>query len=84
MAAEALPVVATDGCHLKTGDGQCLLLIGRDGNKKSIILAIGIVPTENASNYAYFFQHLRSAGLDRFLDGGDVVMFSDRSAPCWK
>jgi hypothetical protein len=77
-----LEVRIFDGAHAKTNtynpyDGNHLLLVGKDGNMKNILLAFALVPTESGVECAWFIAWCVIAGLQvehmpLFVDRGPI------------
>ncbi|KAF0703490.1 hypothetical protein AaE_015349 [Aphanomyces astaci] len=70
-------VIALDGTHLKdvmSTNGVLLLATTRDPNNELIILALAIVPVEDGSNWTWFLNHVKAAGI---MDKNPVIL-SDR------
>ena len=70
-----------DAAHMKHRkyNGQLLLLTARDGCNHNLVLAAGLVPTEDYDNYAWFLQCVKqSAGVTDVLNRPESVMVSDR------
>jgi hypothetical protein len=71
-----IPVYEVDGAHMKNPEynGICVLLVGHDGNKENVPLAIGFIHKETTDNFSWFFANCIAAGIA--LD--KVALFSDR------
>ncbi|GMF42765.1 unnamed protein product [Phytophthora lilii] len=71
-----LPVWEVDGTHMKPPayNGVCLTLLGKDGDKRNIPVAVAYVHKETIDNFAWFFTNCKIAGIK--LD--DRVTFTDR------
>ncbi|GMF10172.1 unnamed protein product [Phytophthora lilii] len=71
-----LPVWEVDGTHMKPPayNGVCLILLGKDGDKRNIPVAVAYVHKETIDNFAWFFTNCKRAGIK--LD--DRVTFTDR------
>ncbi|VFQ89316.1 unnamed protein product [Cuscuta campestris] len=58
-AATYKPIIAIDGCFIKTPfGGQLLCAVARDGNDNMFPIAFAIVPVENNLNWSWFLHHL--------------------------
>jgi transposase-like protein len=69
--------IACDGTFLKSKFVQTLLLaVGIDANGHTLILAWGVVESENAESWEYFFRNLHSALPT--LDEAEWTFISDR------
>lgn len=69
-------VLGIDCAHSKcpTYSGVQMLLVGRDGEMRNVILAFALVPAEDLESYRWFFSQLRNAGLEF----GATPIFCDR------
>ncbi|XP_073136523.1 uncharacterized protein [Henckelia pumila] len=53
------PLIAIDGCFLKTPHGgQLLVAVGKDGNDKLFPIALAVVKVENRENWSWFLSEL--------------------------
>lgn len=52
-----------------------MLIVGRDGDMRSVIVAFALVPAEDTEGYNWFFTHLLLAGID--ISGTPI--FCDRN-----
>ncbi|KUF89179.1 Lysosomal beta glucosidase [Phytophthora nicotianae] len=71
-----LPVWECDGTHMKTEhyNGITLTLLGKDGNKRIVPVAIGYVHKETTDNYVWFFANCVAGGVSLH----DRPTFTDR------
>ena len=70
-----IPVFECDGTHMKCPyyNGVCLLLLGKDGDKRNVPLAVGFVSKETCDNFSWFFANCIAAiRLD------NCALFTDR------
>ncbi|KAG1693221.1 hypothetical protein DVH05_023686 [Phytophthora capsici] len=60
-----LPVWECDGTHMKdpSYNGICLTIIGKDGNKQNVPIAVAYVHKETIDNFAWFFGNCIVAGI---------------------
>ncbi|CAN0217319.1 unnamed protein product, partial [Phaeothamnion confervicola] len=60
-------------------NGQLLLPIGHDGNRRNYVVAFALVPKENLDNYEWFFRHVKAGeSMEAILNDNKTVIFSDR------
>ena len=71
-----LPVLELDGTFMKSEkyNGVCIVITAKTGEFKNISLAIAIVPSETAENFAWVFMNLKAAGIDM----SKYAVFTDR------
>ncbi|KUF88342.1 Actin-1 [Phytophthora nicotianae] len=71
-----LPVWECDGTHMKHSryNGICLTLIGKDGNKRIVPVAVAYVHKETVGNFVWFFANCIASGVSL----SDRPTFSDR------
>ena len=74
----SLSILGVDGAFMKHGKYKetMLSLVGLDGNKNIITYATALCASEDSSNYQWFFNLCKEAGI--IFDG--TVVFSDRSS----
>ncbi|GMF58889.1 unnamed protein product [Phytophthora fragariaefolia] len=60
-----LPVWECDGTHMKDPlyNGICLSIIGKDGNKQNVPVAVAYIHKETVDNFAWFFCNCIVAGM---------------------
>jgi hypothetical protein len=79
MADLLLKVTGLDGFSLKHRglDHILLLLSGRTGNGKNLLLAGAVVPTEGAEYVAWFLSRVKQH-IGDWLNSSEMCIFSDR------
>ena len=71
------PIFGIDGCFMKsTSKGQLLAAVGRDANNQIYPVAWGIVQVEDADNWKWFIQRVKS-DLD-LKNGEGFTLISDK------
>jgi len=55
-------------------NGICVTLIGRDGDRRNVPVAVGFIHKETGDNFAWFLAHCVAAGLRL----SDRAVFTDR------
>ncbi|XP_061436690.1 uncharacterized protein LOC133361701 [Lethenteron reissneri] len=77
-------VVGIDGSHMKARayNGTMLVLVGRDGNNRNVLLAVALVPSETAAAYDWFLNccttnDIELDGTPVFCDRGTGILASD-------
>jgi hypothetical protein len=71
------PFIALDGCHTKSHFRMTLLIACTlDGNNEILPLSWAVVPVEDAENWTWFLNHMKSAFHE--IEYEHTVIISDR------
>ena len=73
-------IIGLDGAHMKHRhyNHQQLVLEGRDGAGKNVLLATALVPIENEHWYTQFLRFCKASGFAALMSRVDLVVVSDR------